>query len=133
MAEAPIKWKIKTLKEIIAAPLGASWIPTPGTQDMDWFIDMKKDGYVEGTWGRLVDMEELKSSIRKATLPGLHSGKEVFSDLHVTTKGKQLVEDYEAKTTFRGIWKRYHLLIFGWIFGIASALVIKYLSDVFFH
>lgn len=34
MAEAPIKWKIETLRAIIAAPLHAQWIPTPGSQDI---------------------------------------------------------------------------------------------------
>ena len=131
MAEAPIKWKIELLREVAAAPLHAYWTPTPGTQEMDWFIDMKKDGYVEGTWGRLADMEELKSSILRGGLPSVPSGKEVFSDLHVTPRGKQLVEDYEAKTTIRGMWKRYHLLILGWISGIASALLVKYLSSFF--
>jgi len=63
MAEAPIKWKIKILKEINAASRSAHFVPTPDTKDTDWFIDMKKDGYVEGTWGRIVDM--------RSTVPGV--------------------------------------------------------------
>ena len=54
-------------------------------------------------------------------------------DVHVLDKGRQLIEDYESQRTVAGIWKRYHLLIFGWILGIVSALVIVYLTRAYFH
>jgi hypothetical protein len=63
MAEAPLKWKIETLREITAAPRDAQWEPSPGSQDLDWFIDMKKDGYVEGTWGISADPDNLVGQI----------------------------------------------------------------------
>lgn len=77
MAEASIQWKVDALRGIISAPLHSQWVPSPETQDLDWFIDMKKDGYVDGNLG-------------------ICEGKQVFTELHVTEKGKRLVRDYEA-------------------------------------
>jgi hypothetical protein len=98
MAEAPAKWKIETLRQAIAAPLHARFAPTPDTEEMAWFIDMQKDGYIDGTWGREVNMEEFTTSMAHNRIPLLPTGgREVFSDLHVTEKGKKFVEDYDAR------------------------------------
>jgi hypothetical protein len=98
MAEASIQWKVDTLRAIIAAPLHSRFVPNPGTEEMAWFIDMEKDGYVEGTWGREVDMERWKDLMAKSQFPVLPTGeKEVCSFLHVTEKGKRFVRDYDAQ------------------------------------
>ena len=133
MAEAALKWKVQTLREINAAPAGAQWMPTPGTAEADWFRDMKLDGYVEGTYGRVVeDMEKHLASVRKGDFAKLETGPEVFMGLHVTEKGKKLVEDYDAKNTWHGIWKRHHVAIWLWLFTILSALLIRYLTSLYF-
>lgn len=95
MAEAPLKWKIETLKQAIAAPLHARFAPTPNTEEMAWFIDMQKDGYIDGTWCREVNKEEITAMIQNR-FPIPTGGREVFSDLHVSEKGKKFVRDYDA-------------------------------------
>jgi len=97
MAEASIQWKVDTLREIMAAPLHARFVPKPDTEDAAWFIDMKKDGYVEGEWGREVDMEAWNASVAKGTIPMPPTGgREIYHNLHVTEKGKQFVRNHDA-------------------------------------
>jgi hypothetical protein len=80
-----------------------------------------------------MNSDKFGSMIVQGHLPDFSNSPEGFYDLHVTDKGKKLVEDYESRTTFRGMWRRYYLLIFGWIFGIVSALIIIYLTHAYFH
>ncbi len=93
MAEASIEWKVDTLRAIMSAPLHARYAPRPDTEEMAWFLDMKNDGYVDGKWGREVDMANLQLNSFPMIPTG---GREVFSELHVTEKGKKLVRDYDV-------------------------------------
>jgi hypothetical protein len=58
MAEAPIHWKVKLLKEIRDGVGEMSFIPEQGTNDLEWFKDMKRDGLVCGDWGTIGTLEE---------------------------------------------------------------------------
>jgi hypothetical protein len=72
---------------------------------MAWFIDMKKDGYVEGEWGREIDMGEIKPNQLPFSMTG---GREVFSQLHVTEKGKKFVRDYDIQQQAAGDLKKFN-------------------------
>ena len=77
----------------MTAPLHSRFAPRPDTDEMAWFLDMKNDGYVSGEWGREVDMANLQLNSFPMIPTG---GREVFSDLHVTEKGKSFVRDYDS-------------------------------------
>jgi hypothetical protein len=65
----------------------------------------------------------------RSRLAGFHRSLTHF--LSVPEKGKKLIEDYEAKTTIRGIWERYHIAILAWIFSIFAALIVGFLIAKF--
>jgi hypothetical protein len=46
-----------------------------------------------------------------------------FIHVHITKSGKEFIYDYEARTTIRGFWKKYHLSIFKWILGVAGTVL----------
>jgi hypothetical protein len=75
----------------------------------------------------------MQADILRGIHAGFQGGQEVFSELHVTEKGKKLVEDYDSQNTFKGMWKRYHMLILGGILGIVTTLLATYLSHLYFH
>ncbi len=88
---------------------------TTPEQDLIWIQDLERDGYISA-----------KFRIGVKNIPNM------IWDIHILDKGRQLIDDYESQRTVGGIWKRYHLLILGWILGILSALIIVYLSHVYF-
>jgi len=100
MAEAPIEWKIETLRALIAAPPHSRLAPRPDTEEMAWIIDLKNDGLIEGSWGREMSLEAIRNSIvtgHVAPLGNMSDGREVFADAYVTEKGKNFVGHYDSR------------------------------------
>lgn len=94
MAEAHITWKVQTLRAIINGPPNFRFYPKPNTEEAAWFMGMIKDGYVDGRWGREVNLEDMTPG----RIPlGPMTGPEVYCELHVTEKGKKLVYDFDCR------------------------------------
>jgi len=130
MAEPPIRWKIKTLKEIRASPEGSAFLTKGGEKEYEWFLDMKRDGLVSGDFQKRFSGSEVRNQIQEAmkqnsVIPIIspEGGITGFFNLHVPEKGKKFIEDYEAKTTIRGFWKTYHIWILRWILGIGAIII----------
>jgi len=110
MAEAPIKWKVATLREFNSARTGGYWIPKPETQEEEWFLDIMKDGFIEAKHGYFSE-----SPPKVGMIDFYQPPPNGFYDFHVTEKGKKLIEDYDAKMTFRGITNRWTFPSLKWI------------------
>jgi hypothetical protein len=81
MAEAPLEWKIKFLKDRMAHPDGGLLFAHGCDEtEMRWIKDMQKDGLVEGEWASSGDGQ-------------------VFHEFRVTEKGKKMIQDYESPKT----------------------------------
>ena len=120
MAEAPIKWKIELLRGILSVPEDTSYMADYQSQDWNWFLDMKRDGYVEG--------EPSNCTTPALNVVSLYiPDPNCFIHVHITKSGKEFIYDYEARTTIRGFWKKYYLSIFKWILGVAGTVLGAYL------
>ena len=124
MAEAPEKWKIEFLRQVIAAPGPVTFPAVHNSQEWQWFLDMKRDGYVNGEPGTTKE-PPLNVITFDPVIP------DCFVNVVATKEGKELVEIYDSKMTFKGIVDRWTFTSLQWILiavlGIAVALLSAYL------
>ena len=113
------------LRAFNSAKPGGHWIPNDA-QDNDWFLDMMSDKLIEAKRGYFSDVPPVVGVIDFYQPP-----PNGFYDFHVTDKGKEMIQDYDAKHTFRGIRGRYLLpaliRILLILLGVAGALLLAYL------
>jgi hypothetical protein len=124
--EAPKKEKVDMLRVFNSAKSGGHWIPKDD-QERDWFLDMMGDKLIEAKSGYFPESPPVAGVIDFYQPP-----PNGFYDFHVTDKGKKLIDDYDARTTIKGIWKTYHIPILLGIFGILGAIITYYLIHAYF-
>jgi hypothetical protein len=114
MAEAPEKWKVEFVRQIIAAPGPVTCPVVHESQEWHWFLDMKRDGYVDGEPGT-TKQPPLNVISFAPVIP------DCFVNVVATKAGKKLVEIYDSKMKFSGIFKFWSFPVLRWIL-IAVAL-----------
>ena len=117
------------LKDILVSTEPIGFITEVGSQEYQWFVDMKRDGSVCGEYGYQCSVEDAIKQNR--VIPT--GGKSGFFDLHVPEKGKQFIRDYDAVWTIRGIIDTWTFPALRWILvgvaGIAVLLLSAYILN----
>jgi hypothetical protein len=124
MADAPEKWKVEFLRKVIAAPGPVTYPVVHESQEWHWFLDMKRDGYING------EPETTKLPPVNVVLLGPIT-PDCFVNVVATKEGKKLVEIYDSKMRLSGILKKWSFPVLQWILigvaGIALYLLSQYL------
>jgi hypothetical protein len=94
-----LKWKAEFLKQIIASKTPMDFKDAP-QEEMNLVDGMLLNELI---WARVRRNEK--------------NAPTWFEQIKILEKGEKLVEDYEAKTTWRGIWGRHHFSILKWAIG----------------
>jgi hypothetical protein len=123
--DAPIKWKVSFLRQVIAAPGPVTFPAVHESQEWHWFLDMKRDGYVDGEPGTTKE-PPLNVITFDPVIP------DCFVNVVATKEGKKFVDVYDSKTTWKGIWKTYHIPILLGIFSIIGAIITYFLIHAYF-
>ena len=111
MAEASLVWKVECLRKIQKMPPTGAFQEGVTPQDaLLWIQDLERDGFVTA-----------KFRMGAGNVPNL------FWDVHVSEKGKQLIADFESQRTISGIWKKYYIDILKWAVTVLTSIVIGYL------
>ena len=124
MAVAPEKWKIEFLRQVIAAPGPVTFPAVHKSQEWQWFLDMKRDGYVDGEPGTTKE-PPLNVITFDPVIP------DCFVGVVATKEGKKLVEAYDSKMKISGIVKFWSFPVLRWILiAVALAALTMFLNHL---